>query len=148
MDYITVIISALALSLSLFTFFRFDAKLKKQEKVLNDYRIKEYQDADYAKHYALLSINAYWRDKDSLYLIIENDGPSDAYNVTVKDLDKDSYLFRDLVTSFPIATIESGDSIQLELLVYSDMPKKTMLQVTWEDDSKEKHIDKVVLNIH
>jgi hypothetical protein len=56
--------------------------------------------------------------------------------------------FRDLEASFPIETIYSSDSVQLELLVYSDMPEKTRVQVTWEDDSKEKHTDKVVLHIH
>ena len=93
-------------------------------------------------------MRTYWRDKDTLYLVIENDGPSDAYNVSVKDLNKDSFLFQDIASSFPISTIDAGDSIQLELLVYSDMPEKARLQVIWEDDSKEKHTDKVILGIY
>lgn len=64
--------------------------------------------------------------------IVDNRGPSDAYNVSIKDLDKDSFLFRDLTSSLPIETIDSGDSAQLELLVYTEMPEKALIQVTWE----------------
>ena len=145
---VTTIIAIVSLLLSVFSFFFFEVKIKKQEKVLNDYKIAEYKEVERNKLYAHLSIDAYWRDKDTLYLIVENHGPSDAYNVCIKDLDKESFLFRDLASSFPIKTIDSGDSAQLELLVYSDMPEKTRIQVTWEDDSKEVHTDKVVLHIH
>ena len=145
---VTTIIAIVSLLLSVFSFFFFEVKIKKQEKVLNDYKIAEYKEVERDKLYAHLSIDTFWRDKDTLYLIVENHGPSDAYNVCIKDLDKESFLFRDLASSFPIKTIDSGDSAQLELLVYSDMPEKTRIQVTWEDDSKEAHTDKVVLHIH
>ena len=106
------------------------------------------KEAEQDKLYAHLSIDTYWRDKDTLYLIVDNRGPSDAYNVSIKDLDKDSFLFRDLTSSLPIETIDSGDSAQLELLVYTEMPEKALIQVTWEDDSNEKHTDKVIIHIH
>lgn len=142
------ILAIISLGFSLYFFFRFDARIKEQERILNDYKIKEYQEAERDKLHAHLSMRTYWRDKDTLYLVIENEGSSDAYNVSVKDLSKDSYLFQDLTSSFPISTIDAGDSIQLELLVYSDMPEKARLQVLWEDDSKEKHTDKVILDIY
>lgn len=145
---IGTVIAIISLGFSLYLFIRFDARIKEQERILNDYKIKEYQEAERDKLYAHLSMRTYWRDKDTLYLVIENEGPSDAYNVSVKDLSKDSYLFQDLASSFPISTIDAGDSIQLELLVYSDMPEKARLQVLWEDDSKEKHTDKVILDIY
>lgn len=145
---IAVVISALALVLSLYTFFSFDAKLKKQESILNDYKIKEYQEGAKDNKYAHLRIKTYWRDKDSLYLIIENEGPSDAYSIDIQNLDNESYLFRDIESSFPISTICAGDSEQLNLLVYDGMPEKTRIKVSWRDDSEEKHYDKVVLPIH
>ena len=95
---------------SIFSFLFFELKIKKQEKILNDYKIAEYKEAEQDKLYAHLSIDTYWRDKDTLYLIVDNRGPSDAYNVSIKDLDKDSFLFRDLTSSLPIETIDSGDS--------------------------------------
>lgn len=147
MSMIAVVISALALALSLYTFFSFDAKLKKQESILNDYKIKEYKEAEHNKLCANLSTKTYWRDKGTLYLIIENAGPSDAYNVSIKNLDKDSFLFQELDSSFPINTIEAGDSIQLELFVYSDIPQKNRVKLTWKDDSKEMHTEKVILHI-
>ena len=145
---VTTIIAIASLLLSVFSFFFFELKIKKQEKILNDYKIAEYKEAEQDKLYAHLSLGTYWRDKDTLYLVVENLGPSDAFNVSIKDLNKDSFLFRDLGSSFPIKTIYSGDKIQLGLLVYSDMPEKTRIQVTWEDDSKETHTDKVVISIH
>lgn len=84
------ILAIISLGFSLYLFFRFDARIKEQERILNDYKIKEYQEAERDKLYAHLSMRTYWRDKDTLYLVIENEGPSDAYNVSVKDLSKDS----------------------------------------------------------
>lgn len=142
------ILAILSLGFSLFLFFRFDARIKEQEKLLNDYKIKEYKEAERDKLYAHLAMGTYWRDKNTLYLLIENNGPSDAYNITIENLDKDSFLFKDIESCFPIKTIDAGDNIQLELLVYSDMPEKNRVKVSWEDDSEEKHTDKVVLQIH
>ena len=137
---VTTIIAIATLLFSIFSFLFFELKIKKQEKILNE--------AEQDKLYAHLSIDTYWSDKDTLYLIVDNRGPSDAYNVSIKDLDKDSFLFRDLTSSLPIETIDSGDSAQLELLVYTEMPEKALIQVTWEDDSNEKHTDKVIIHIH
>lgn len=145
---IATIIAILSLLFSIGAFLFLDMKIKKQEQILNEYKIAEYKEAERDKLYAHLAMKTYWRDKGTLFLIIENNGPSDAYNVSVKDLDKESFLFRDIDSSFPIESIYAGDSSQLELLVYSDMPEKTRVQVTWEDNSKEMHSDKVVLHIH
>ena len=145
---VTTIIAIVSLLVSVFTFLFFDIKIKKQEKVLNDYRIKEFKDAEQKQLYAQLSMSIYWRDKDTLFLVISNDGPSDAYNISINNLDKDSFLFQNLESAFPIKLIDAGDSVQLELNVYSDMPEKTRVQITWEDDSKKRHTDKVVIPIH
>lgn len=145
---VATIIAIITFFFSLGTFLFLDMKIKKQEQIINEYKIAEYKEAEREKLYAHLAMKTYWRDKGTLCLIIENNGPSDAYNVSVKDLDKESFIFKDLDASFPIETIYSGDRAQLELLVYSDMPEKTRVLVTWEDDSKEAHSDKVVLHIH
>ena len=145
---ITTIIAIVSLVVSVFTLLFFDIRIKKQEKILNEFKIKEYEAAEQEKKLAHLSMNKYWRDKDTLFLIIANDGPSDAYNISIKDLDKDSFLFQNTESTFPIKLIDAGDSVQIELNVYSDMPEKTRVQITWEDDSKKKHMDKVVIPIH
>ncbi len=145
---VATIIAIISLLFSGLTFLLMDMRLKKQEQILNEYKIAEYKKAEQDNLYAHLTMDTYWRDKGTLCLTIGNNGPSDAYNVSVKNLDKESFLFRDIESSFPIKLIDSGDSVQVELLVYSDMPEKTRVQVTWEDDSKEKHSDKVVLHIH
>ena len=114
---------------------------------MNDYRIKEYKDIEHDKLYAHLSIDTYWRDKSTLKLSINNSGPSNAYNIIVENLDKESSLFQDIASTFPITTIDAGDNIELELLVYSDMPEKNRVKLTWEDDSKEKHTEQIILHI-
>ena len=144
----TTIIAISSFVFSLFTFLFFEIKIKKQEKVLNDFRIKEYEEAEHEKLCAHLSMETYMRDKDTLFLVIKNNGPSDAYNISIEELDKDSFLFQGITPSFPINLIDSGDSVQLEMNVYCDMPRKTRVLVTWEDDSKRKQMDKVVLPIY
>ena len=43
---IGTILAIVSLGFSLFLFFRFDARIKEQEKLLNDYKIKEYKEAE------------------------------------------------------------------------------------------------------
>lgn len=145
---IATILAILSLAFSVFLFFRFDARIKNQERILNDYKIKEYQVAEREKLYANLTLDTMWRDKGTLYLIIANEGPSEAFNISIKDLDKESFLFKDLSNAFPIKSLIPGDSEQLELMVYCDMPDKTRVELTWEDNSKETHKEKRVLQIN
>ena len=148
MNLITIIISAFALALSLFSFIRFDFKIKEQEIILNNFKIKKNNEDDHNKLYAHLSLDTYWRDKNTLKLTIKNSGPSDAYSITVENLDKESFLFKDIESSFPISKIDAGDSVEMDLLVYSDLPNKNMVKITWEDNSTEKRTEMVVLSIH
>lgn len=147
MEITAFIISVFAFLLSGFTFFRFDQKIKRQEEIINSYEIEEINAKKKAKLYAHLAIDIYWRDKNTLFLTIDNDGPSDAYNIIIKDLDKESFLFQEIKSSFPINTIYAYDQLQIELLAYSDMPEKTRIQVDWDDDSKEHHSEKSIISI-
>ena len=144
---ITTVIAIVSLVISLFTFLFFDIRIKKQERLLNEYRIAEYQAADKQRLMAHLSFETYWRDKGTLNLIVENEGPSDARNIVIKDLDEESFLFRDVSSQFPL-TVIAGDSVQIALLVYHGMPDKTWILITWEDDSGENHQEKAVLRIN
>ena len=116
--------------------------------IINEYVISGYKEAAREKLRANLSLSTYWKDKDTLRLVVRNDGPSDAFNVMVVGMDRDCYLFRDSAASAPIETLYSGDSEEFDLQVYSDMPQKTRVQVNWIDDSKEMRTKKVILSIH
>ena len=141
-----IVLSALSLVFSLVIFFVFDGRIKRQETLLNDFKIKEYREAMREKLQANLSVSTSWRDKNTLYLVIKNNGPSNAYNITIKNLDKDIFLFRNIADFLPIEIIPSGDIEQVELSIHSDMPEKALVQVIWEDDSKEKHTKKFSLS--
>lgn len=147
MEYFAIIVSAATLLFSVFSFLFFDRKIKKQEKTINAYKIKKIEAEELELKLARLYIRTYWRDKGTLYLIIENEGPSDAYNISIEELDSESFLFQELKDSFPIKTIDAGDSEQLELMVYCDMPEKIRIQVDWDDDSQKHHSDKKVISI-
>lgn len=148
MEITAIIISALAFILSIVTYFRFDRKIKQQEEIINAHEIDKIKEEELEKSFAHLTMRTYWRDKGTLFLIIGNDGPSDAYNVSIIDLDKESFIFQNAEESLPIKTIYAGDNEQIELMVYSDMPNKTRIQVEWDDDSKQHHVDKPVISIH
>lgn len=145
---VSIIISLLALALSAYSYFRFDRKIKKQEEFINAHEIAKIQEEVISKNHANLAIDKYWRDKDTLYMIVRNEGPSDAYNVSVVDLEKESFLFQNIKSRMPIEVIYAGDDVQLELMVYSDMPQKTRLKVDWDDDSNQHNSDKVIFCIH
>ena len=56
---VTTIIAIATLLFSIFSFLFFELKIKKQEKILNDYKIAEYKEAEQDKLYAHLSIDTY-----------------------------------------------------------------------------------------
>lgn len=86
MEIATIILSILAILGSIFVYFSHDKKIKKQEKILNDYQIKRFESEDIENKKAEIKGNIRKRDKGLRTLIVFNSGKNTAYNIRLEFL--------------------------------------------------------------
>ena len=87
MEILSIILSALALSFSLYIFFAHDRRLKKQEDLLNKISLKEAEEREQNRKKAKINGYIVYNGKGSNDLFISNKGEAEARNVKVDVLD-------------------------------------------------------------
>lgn len=143
---IACIIAGISLIFSVIIFVFHDRKIKTQEAIINDYHIKQISKEESKKDDAILRIFVDWIDKGTLALVINNNGLSDAHDITIRDLNEEGVLFQEISDKFPIEHIYSHDSEQIEFLAFNDMPHKVRVLLSWTDNNGN-HSEKRIINI-
>src|SRR5574344_1630052 len=84
MDIFSIIIATLALALSCYTFFAHDRRLKKQEKLLNEYQLRSLAQSEEDNKKAILRAKAGKYKRGNRMLYIYNEGRAKARNIKVE----------------------------------------------------------------
>lgn len=144
MEYLGFAISILALVLSGYTYFKHDQKIKKQEKILNDYQINEIEskriESRKAKIEATVVKNKDWQNAIKVY----NKGQAIARNVNVKIENNDGFRIRK--NPCPI-DVKPQHSFEIILFLSTNYPEKIKLNLEWDDDLKEKNCDQQFIQL-
>lgn len=80
---IPFVISALALLLSLYTYFRHDAKIKKQNALINQFQLEKFKKENDSEKKAIIEANVINREKGKRIIKVYNKGKAIAKNVVV-----------------------------------------------------------------
>ena len=78
-----IAISALALLLSLYTYFWHDAKIKKQNALINQFQLEKYRKETDSEKKAIVEANVINREKGKRIIKVYNKGKATAKNVVV-----------------------------------------------------------------
>ena len=144
MDHLGFIISILALVLSGYTYFKHDHKIKKQEKILNDYQINEIEakriESKKAKIEAQVVKNNEWNNAIKVF----NKGQALARNVNVIIADQEGFKIRN--SPCPI-DVKPQHSFEIVLFLSTNYPEKILLELEWDDDFKEKNRDQQYIQL-
>ena len=128
-----LIISCLALGVSVFTYFKHDKKIKAQEQIINDYQINKIKKEDEESRKANIKGNIYPGNKGKLILKVFNSGKAIARNIRVEGLDVDSLVVigKDL---FPYELMNPQDNTELTIWITKDSASVIKLKYIWDDD--------------
>lgn len=128
-----LIISCLALGVSVFTYFKHDKKIKAQEQIINDYQINKIAKENEEIKKASIRGNIIKGDRGKRTLKVYNCGKATARDIRVEGLDIGSLavMRNDL---FPYELMNPQDYTEVVIWVVKGSPSTIKLKYVWDDD--------------
>lgn len=128
-----LIISCLALGVSVFTYFKHDKKIKAQEQIINDYQINKIAKENEESKKASIRGNIIKGDRGKRTLKVYNCGKAAARNIRVEGLDIESLaVMRNGL--FPNELMNPQDYTELIICIVKGSPSTIKLKYIWDDD--------------
>ena len=128
-----LIISCLALGVSVFTYFKHDKKIKTQEQIINDYQINKIAKENEEIKKASIRGNIIKGDRGKRTLKVYNCGKAAARNIRVEGLDIESLaVMRNGL--FPYELMNPQDYTELIIHIVKGSPSTIKLKYIWDDD--------------
>ncbi len=144
MEIAGIVISILALSLSAFTYFNHDRKIKKQQKLINAYQIEKVEKEKIESLRAILEAKVL-KKRDGLNgIIICNTGKSIARSVNVTIPENE--LYEVMNNPCPI-DLRPQQSIEITIALVDNFPDKIELKFEWKDEFREVNIESQVIQL-
>lgn len=133
MDMISIVVAVLALAFSCYTFFAHDRRLKKQEKLLNEYQLRLMAQSEEDNKKAVIRARSvkYTGGKRTLY--IYNTGKAKARNLKVDMIEDEQVIASrpDLPQIYEELLPNASREI---LLLLTEGDDEITLTFEWEDD--------------
>lgn len=144
MEIVGIAIALLALALSLFTYFKHDLRIKKQDALLKSYQIEKIKVEKEQEQRAIIEANVVTDHKGRKIIKVYNKGKSIAKDVNVVIPQSDG--FKMITNPCPI-DIKPQNGIEIVLIVFNTCPDKIEIDFEWKDNFKEKNIDSQMIQI-
>lgn len=133
-EWISLILSGLALLGTVITYFSHDRKLKKQEELLNKISLLEAQEREENRKKARINGALLYHGKGNNELVITNSGEAEARNVKIHVLDNSDDGCSWLNESMTIRQLTPGNSYKFRFFTVEGASDEMHLQYKWEDD--------------
>ncbi len=135
MDIISVILAVLALTLSAYTYFAHDRRLKKQEQQLNEHQLRSLAQNEEENKKAVIRAKAVKYKSGNRTLYIYNEGKAKARNLKVVMPDAEQVFASR--PNFPLSYEELLPGASREVLLHlSEGDDELTLSYEWADDFK------------
>lgn len=125
-----IIISVLALGFSLYTHFKYDDKIKKQNALINKFTLDKLEKEKEQEKLAIIEANVDNGEKSSRVIKVYNKGKAIAKNVVVSFPDKPNIA---IINNPSPINILPHHSINIRINVFIGSPSSTKIAFEWED---------------
>lgn len=141
---IPIIISSLALLLSLYTYFKYDKKIKKQSALINKFQLIKLKKESESEKKAIIEANVIKGDKGKRIIKVYNKGKATAKNVIVTFSDEPNVSF----TNYP-QSIDIRPQNSIEIIFYAFIGSQDTLEINfeWEDGLNKENKDSQIIQI-
>lgn len=141
---IPIVISSSALLLSLYTYFRHDAKIKNQSALINQFQLEKLKKETESEKKAIIEANVIIREKGKRIIKVYNKGKATAKNVAVTFPGDPNVMIPDYPTSMEIRPQTS-----MEIYIHAHMGSPDTLQINfeWQDNFKSDNKDSQTIQI-
>ena len=130
---ISIIIAALSLAFSCYTFFAHDRRLKKQEQLLNEYQLRLMAQSEEENKKAVIRAKSVKYTGGKRTLFIYNTGKAKAHNLKVDMVEDEQVIASrpDLPQTYEELLPDASREI---LLLLTEGDDEITLEFEWEDD--------------
>lgn len=134
METWTLLISAVALVVSLYTYFAHDRKLKQQEQKINEYQLEQLQKEEQANKKAdIVGEMSLIKAGDNGVLRVFNRGFSSAKNIRIEGFDYENYTILNNAI-LPYDCLNAGGDFSLKIFrIGRSFPTMTITFI-WDDE--------------
>ena len=146
MEVWSLIISILALAASAFTYFKYDKKLKEQERKINEYQLKQIEKEDLESKKAAIRGNIVKGLKGKRTLKVYNSGRAIARNIRIEGLDVEG-LFHRADEVFPYELMNPQDYTEVNIMLFNNCAPTIKLKYIWDDESGKNNEFEQVLTL-
>lgn len=140
----TIILSFSAFCLSLYTYFKHDAKLKKQTSLINSFQLEKFNKEKDSDKKAMVEANIVKQRLGKRVIKVYNKGKSTAKNVQVKIQDLEGVEI--INNPFPI-DIKPQNSYEIDMFLTNEAPDTIRIEFEWQDEFAEKNSDYQILQL-
>lgn len=139
MEIAGLIISVIAILFTGFTYFKHDSKIKKQEKLLNDYQLAQIESEKIESLKANVEANIYEVKQGKNAIKVYNKGKAIARHVNVIIPDSDKYI--KIGTNPCPIDLKQNQSIEFIILLSTEYPDKITITYEWGDGVNENNVE-------
>jgi hypothetical protein len=139
MDVAGLLISILAILFTAYTYLIHDRKIKKQEKLLNEYQIKKIESEEIESLKANVEAHIYEEKQGKNVIKVYNKGKATARHLNVNIPDSNNYI-KVGTNPCPI-DLKPLQGIEFTILLSTNYPDKLTITYEWGDGINENNIE-------
>jgi hypothetical protein len=144
LQIIPIIISSFALVLSLYTYLKHDAKIKKQNALINQFQLEKLKKETDSEKKAIIEANVINREKGKRIIKVYNKGKATAKNVVVTFPGEPNVIISDYPA--PI-DIRPQNSMEIYVNAFNGSPDTLQIDFEWQDNLKPDNKDSQTIQI-
>lgn len=141
---IPIVISSSALLLSLYTYFRHDAKIKRQNALMNQFQLEKFKKETDSEKKAIIEANVIDKEKGKRIIKVYNKGKATAKNVIVAFPGDPDVMISDYPNSIDI---RPQNSMEIYVHTYKGSPDTLQIDFEWQDNLKLDNKDSQTIQI-
>jgi len=136
------VISLLSLGFALFSYFRHDAKIKRQSELLNTFQLEKIIKEKEAEKKATVEANVIKHDKGRRTIKVYNKGKATAKNVSINFPGNPNVIIGD--NPSPV-DLKPSHSIDISVNIFHGSDDRLRIVLTWKDLISDNNVDEQIL---
>ena len=145
-ENLSLVISIITLLFSIFTYVVYDRKLKKQERLLNEYQLRSLEQSEFENKKAVIRAVVHNDGGGSRTLCIVNKGKSKAVNLSVSLSEPDQITLIRPKLPYVIKELLPGAYRELTLFLCEGDDEATFI-FRWDDDFSNENEEKQTIDL-
>lgn len=141
---IPIVISVISLLLSLYTYFRHDAKIKKQNALINQFQLEKLKKENESEKKAIIEAHVINKESGTRIIKVYNKGKSTAKNVVVTFPGEPNVMISEYPTSI---AIKPQNSIEIYVHTFKGSPNILQIDFEWQDNLRSDNYDSQTIQI-